>query len=411
MATYRTTWGTRVEGLSRKADGRWRVAVSGETFVEADERLAIARFHAMTKKESYDGGAKLESSVNENGTLFFKAETDEAAFWAKVREEIIMRPEYVAKMTGIEQIAYLTDIKKPTPSVTLEDLGELYATKVGLTPNEASRSRLFWKEFTKAVAVPTVRDIDHDAIARYEGVVQSGGYAPKSKLHRYRKIRTIFAHAIKRGRAIVECRRALDCTAMLEVKDATPLDPRPIKADDFWTMHNTATKADDSVFAAMLLMALNCCLYPGEAAAIKWEEVDLKAGELVTSRPKTGVSRVAVLWPETVKALEALPRRGEYVFNTCVRSYTVFSALASWRKYREAAELDDAIVFSMIRDAGYTAACRSSMLDQARVLAGHRLPGASDHYIKRNPQFVAKACEAIHAEFFNTKKGKTGKAA
>jgi hypothetical protein len=54
--------------------------------------------------------------------------------------------------------------------------------------------------------------------------------------------------------------------------------------------------------------------------------------------------------------------------------------------------------FAQIRDAAFTAACRVS-LDQARVLAGHRMPGAVDHYVLRQPQFVRKACEAIRTLF------------
>lgn len=67
--------------------------------------------------------------------------------------------------------------------------------------------------------------------------------------------------------------------------------------------------------------------------------------------------------------------------------------------------MPDGVTFSQIRDAAFTAACRLS-LDQARVLSGHRLPGAVDHYVLRQPQFVAPVCAAIRTEFLNVKKGK-----
>ena len=72
-------------------------------------------------------------------------------------------------------------------------------------------------------------------------------------LHRYRKIRTILHYAIKRGIGIEDCRRALDITAMLEVKDHTPLDPKPISVKDFAAMRKAAAK--DKTFSAMLLVA------------------------------------------------------------------------------------------------------------------------------------------------------------
>jgi integrase len=152
----------------------------------------------------------------------------------------------------------------------------------------------------------------------------------------------------------------------------------------------------------MMLMALNAAMYAGEVSALKWSEIDLVAGTLVTRRPKTGVSRVAVLWPETVAALKALPREGDHVFYTRVRSYTVFSALDAWRKYREAAGLGGDITFCMVRDAAFTIACAETTSDMARVLAGHRLAGAVDNYVRRAPMFVRPACDAIRSHFFGT---------
>lgn len=425
--------GDEVQGLTRKADGRWKISATGQTFVEPDEDAAVDRFYELTgkKKQSslgkvtvhtdaeemaFDmmrraeeaGGAltvDTEVATTEDGKKVFAVsdETLTRKQWKWLKRQLITRKEWVAKQVEVEQIAWLDQLKPPTPSPTLKELGELYTGKAGLSPNEAGRSKLFWKEFSKAVGVNTIRDLTHDHVAAYEQVIQGGKYAPKSILHRYRKVRTILAYAIKRGKGVEDCRRALDITAMLEVKDATPLDPKPISVADFWAVHKAAEEAGDKTFTALLLTALNAAMYGGEVAALKWEEVDLKAGTLVTRRPKNGVSRVAVLWPQTIKALKELPRHGDSIFYTRVRSYTIFSVLDGWRKYREAAELSDSIVFSMIRDAAFTIACRCSTLDQARILAGHRLPGASDHYIRRAPHFVADACAAIQREFAGAK--------
>lgn len=191
---------------------------------------------------------------------------------------------------------------------------------------------------------------------------------------------------------------------MLEMKGATSLDPRPISVADFWAVHDAAKQADDHMFCALMITALNATMYSSEVGALTWDEVDLKRKELVTNRAKTGVARVAVLWDETVKALQSLPRDRDTIFNTSVRSFTSFSVAAHFRRYRQDAELGDKVTFSMVRDAAYTIACQTVSLDKARVLAGHRLPGSSDHYIKRNPQFVAEACEAIRREFFGAQK-------
>lgn len=423
---HRTSWGEQIQGLTRLADGRWKASGPKPVkFSEPDERLAVARFHKImadragnqkslipmgTFKDAGEAAKKMMAATKHtfvaripmnSGLIELSRSFDTTEAWGWFREQILTRPKYVAERVGIEQIGYLTDVKRPTVSPKLDELGELYAVKPGLSSNEASRSRLFWKEFCKAVAVETIRDITHDHIVNYEAAILAKDYAPKSILHRHRKIRTVFAFAIKRGRGVEDCRRALDMTAMLEVKNAHPLDPKPISVKDFWAIHGKAKVAGDTVFATLMLTSLNAAMYGGEVAALKWEEVDLARGELVTRRSKTGVSRVAVLWPEVIKALKKLERRGDYMFNSLRRSYVVNSVLKMWRKYREAACLGDNVTFSQIRDAGFTIACRSASLDQARVLAGHRLPGATDFYVRRNPQFVAAACEAIRSEFFN----------
>jgi hypothetical protein len=57
----------------------------------------------------------------------------------------------------------------------------------------------------------------------------------------------------------------------------------------------------------------------------------------------------------------------------------------------------------MILDASFTAACRQD-LDQARILPGHKLPGAVDAYVLRDPSFVADACKAIRVALFADRK-------
>jgi hypothetical protein len=108
-----------------------------------------------------------------------------------------------------------------------------------------------------------------------------------------------------------------------------------------------------------------------------------------------------VLWPETVKAIRGLPRRNEWVFNTRVRSFTIYSVVAHWVRYRRAAGVSDEVTFAWIRDAAYTTGSDVAV-HQATVLAGHRLPGVSDNYLRRHPRFVADACAAIHRQFFTT---------
>jgi hypothetical protein len=48
-----------------------------------------------------------------------------------------------------------------------------------------------------------------------------------------------------------------------------------------------------------------------------------------------------------------------------------------------------------VRDSSYTAAVEAGIdLNVCKLLAGHST-GISDHYVKRRPQMVAAACDAI----------------
>ena len=229
-------------------------------------------------------------------------------------------------------------------------------------------------------------------------VDHGGKYAPKSILHRYRKVRTVLTYAIQRGKGIEHCRKALDTTAMLKVKNHTPLDPRPITPAQSWAIYKAATEANDQTFATLMLMSLNLAMYGGEISAVKWTEVDFKDGTFIGHRPKTGVGRMGVLWPEVIAGLKKIERRGDYIFYSARRSYNVNAVLKAWRGYRAAAKLGKDVVFSQIRDASYTLAGDIG-LDQAMLLAGHKLPGVADHYHKRTPKQVAEACKAIREEF------------
>lgn len=421
QARHRCRDGTEIQGLTRLGDGRWKVSATGATFVEPNEDTAVARFLAISEKlrqknrvslplpsqpnaaaaieaAKAAGGARVSMTLTRGQSRFKTSiDIDSEPFWTEVRRLLLEEPDVVARRTGVEWVRRGAELSPPKPSPNLTALGDLYFAKTGLSPNELSRSKLFWKEFKKGVGVDTTREITHDVVAEYERRIKNRDLSPKSILHRYNKIRGVFHHAIKRGQSPDDCRKALDVLAMLEVKGTKTLDPTPITPEQFWAIYDEARAADDGTFAALLLMALNSAMYGGEVANLKWAEIDLDAGELVTRRPKTKISRVAMLWPQTVATLKALPQLGDAIFYTRVRSFTVFSVGDRFERYRDAANVKKELTFGSIRDASYTVACRAS-LDQARMLAGHRA-GIADHYLRRKPDLVADACAAIAKAF------------
>lgn len=415
-----------VDGLYEvKGTNRWRITdgpLAGTEFRENDPHEAVSRFYGMQKRQTidlvtasgeYQTAEQIDAMIDKwrrtGGTLRSTAAgkmeivtpVDEAQFWTRVRKELEDRPQYAALMTGIEWLGWHSH-QRPEKADTLEDLGQFYLEHNKLSVNELSRSKCFWAEFEKVaqrLTITTVDGITHDLAHKYEAYVDERNLSPKSKLHRYRKIRGILHFAIKRGRSIDHCRKALDVLAMLEVKNAHPLDPTPISPADFWAIYAQAKKAGDDAFAAMLQTALNGALYSGEVAAVRWDEIDFATGGFVSRRSKTGVSRIAMLWPSTLAALKPLPHDRDEVFCTKIRSYTVHSVGDKFETYRDDAGVDKAITFSWIRDAAYSIAMQAGDFAKAEMLSGHRLPGTSDNYLRRNPQLVAVACQAIAKTF------------
>lgn len=412
---------------------------NGEFFTEPDESRAIQHFLEQTSEQKpivkivstskvasfAAADVELKAAAKRRGEssqilirrgdhweLRLSTPVEENAYWARVTTDLLERRELVAAKTGIAAVAWLPDLKKPTDSPKLCDLIDLYTKKPKLTSVEVGRSKLFWREFTSWSGVATLRDITHTAVQQYEskvsthrvtssrkeGAGRTKKLSAKSVKHRFSKVRCVVAYALKRGVDAPECRRVLDVLAMLESPDASPLAPHPISPKDLWIFYRAALRAEDQEYAALLLGMLNLAMYPGEISALRWDEANLDTGEVVTRRPKTGVVRVGILWPETIAALKALPHEREQIFCSRRRSFTAQLVWHWWKRYRDQVKLP-LVKPSDIRDASYTIACQVSTLDKAKVLAGHRFSGVSDAYIQRNPQFVADACTAIAKAF------------
>ncbi len=67
---------------------------------------------------------------------------------------------------------------------------------------------------------------------------------------------------------------------------------------------------------AMIWLGLNCGFGCTDCAELGWDNLDLDRARVCFPRGKTGVARHLPLWPETVKALKMMPKKGERVFVT-----------------------------------------------------------------------------------------------
>jgi integrase len=203
------------------------------------------------------------------------------------------------------------------------------------------------------------------------------------------------------GKSLGEVRKVLDAFSVVRTPETTSLDPHPISRANWDTLYKS--QAEQPEGKAMLLVALNLCMYPIDLARLQWSELDLDRGTYSANRGKTRVAKVACLWPEATKALQALARSAEdnHVFHKANGQPHTDTTIRKWfYDLRDDLKLDKAVQLADLRDGAFTEAVQGQgvQFNHAQILAGHR-SGMADHYVRRNPKMVAEACEAVRKAY------------
>lgn len=385
---------------------------------QATEPMAAVRVGEMPRRiklprelsdeyvlEQLNAGRSFEEIQAECGGTFNLLPADALFAWA--RSEILRDPTRFAERTGIPQLSNLKDLKTPPPSPTLRAVVKLYVEKAQVRRHERQRAARFWEEFRRIAKAKTIRDITQEQVAEYYDWVLNSGNSQTWMKHRLGKIKTVLRFAQTRGIAPEDIDRVLAYCRILVPPRPKAADPRPISPEHFRALLDVA----DGKWQAILLCSLNFCMYGKEVADLDRADVDLKARTLQTDRSKTGMTRIAVLWSRTARALRLAPQHhAQSLFvNQAGTRYHPDHIRRGFARLREAAGLPDDIKISDIRDGAYSAAVAGGAdLTHAKLLAGHQT-GMSDYYVRRNPRMVADACRAIELHYFGDSppKGKT----
>lgn len=415
---YTMSDGTPVPGLSRRPDGRWRVIATGKEFTCADERLAVHLFNTRYRPDVADTvaipvlKAGPATSINQVQQILFPhvqtddtgtsyRQADPALVWGWFRQQLLSDPIHVANMTGIPQLARLIKEAVPADSPTLKQVWQLYSDKATITGHWRVKCELFWEEFGQAVGVQTLRELTQEHFIQYRDSVLEDADSPTYAKHRFGAIKTLLRFPKKHGKWALDCDQALAFAAVLVPPESVAMNPKPISRADYHKLLEAA-KGDDTM-TAILLMALNACMYGKEVADVRWSHLDLQAGTLIMRREKTRVARIAVLWPRTVAALAKLAQGGEHPFLTAAtrQPHNANTIRKAFVQSRAAAALPE-VEFNQIRDGAYTYAIQGTgvQLQHVQAMAGHRT-GIADHYLLRNPKLVADACRAVEAAYFS----------
>ena len=85
------------------------------------------------------------------------------------------------------------------------------------------------------------------------------------------------------------------------------------------SLSRSRARAGNGTWRAWLLLGLNLCMTVEDLCELRWPDFDMAKGTYAALRVKTRrarIPRAGVLWPETMAALQALPRKSEYVFTS-----------------------------------------------------------------------------------------------
>ena len=314
-------------------------------------------------------------------------------FWGFLRNLITKKPELVAEKTGIKQIAHLETVKMPNLPVKLSDIRAFYETTRKVKPQSKRLILASWENMVSFLNAETVKDLTRENLIKWKNSIP---HSDLTKSLYFDRIKTILRWSRKGDFDNDQITKCLDneCQVLFVDGVKRKVAPTPISREDFQKLYQAAPAR----MKALMLVGLNCCLHLGEATAVKWIDFDMAKGTYSVPRGKTGVAQIAVLWPETTKAIKALPKKNEYVFGTKRKRPEFFRDLADSVGITAKDSKGNPLTFEWLRDAAYETAWSVSE-QQARNLAGHASPGQTDAYVLRNPETVRAACSAIREKY------------
>ena len=164
----------------------------------------------------------------------------------------------------------------------------------------------------------------------------------------------------------------------------------------------TAGKVSASAVSAIRLLMLTGCRR-GEILTLRWEDVDLEAGELQLRDAKTGARQVA-LSPAAVRVLSGIPRVADTPWVIAGRKpgTRLANLNASWLVVRARAGLDDVRLHDLRHSFASRALALGESLSMIGKLLGHRKVQTTARYAHLAQDSVkasaARVAESLRAD-------------
>jgi integrase len=253
-----------------------------------------------------------------------------------------------------------------------------------------------------------VADLDPDDFAKLRGAMVGKGWGPVTLGNVIQRVRVVFKFAYDNGsidRPVRYGQNFKRPTRKTVRVDRAKKGPKLFTATEVRALIEGATVEKTSgpkrvqlnpVMRAMVLLGINAGLGNADCGQLRLVHIDLDAGTLDYPRPKTGIPRRCVLWPQTVTALRAAlavrptPKdaaNAELVFVTtfggCWAKDSADQTLAKefakvLRAFRFAARTG--LGFYTLRHTFRTVADEAKDQPAADYIMGHESPHMSSHY-------------------------------
>ncbi len=364
------------------------------------EQRQSPEFHLNITPEDAEHWAEKGYQVGVN------LEMIEPVFWQTVRTLILTDIHDARRKLNLPGL-YIEDAPKIGKSVSLKEIGEFYL-KRKLCHRERKNCELVWKDFCDVVGVKTISEVMPEHIDEYYDQIWNQ-YEDKELstswiYGRFTKPKTILNYFLKRGRI---CRDDVQ-----KVKNycmcLTPprRDGQPAQAISREHL-NVLLKNADTKWQLIYLLAINCGYYPSSLALLKKEHIKHKDDMtyIVFPRPKNQGIRIAVLFDETISALnkylETNKHQSDYLFlNANGSPHRPNHLRQVFVKQRDRLKLPRDLKFNHFRDGTASAMFgRVADKDVRNVVLGHRIGDEESKYITLNPKMVKCCTDAVHEEY------------
>ena len=377
--------------------------------MDNDQQIVDA-FH--TAVEMADEVADGIGGAVKDGKLTLTLPISERAYIDRVRHDLQHNRDMLAVKTGFHQIAHLDDVE-PTESATLASIAKRYFDdkKGTIRPNTWKDSKSYWDEFIAITKAKTVSDLSHEAFRAYRDRIlttyRERDLSNQWVSNKFRAVKAIINWSIvemSTKELPLKDRQILSCMSLLKSLPGDPVNPVVITPQEF----KAVLKKADAYDKALFLFGMNSNWDPKDVVGVTWGEIDMKTGHVARDRTKTewqtgeSTVRVCVLWKRTITALRKLGigKPSERVFGVTGRDVPN----NRFQRLLEAAGITRELVFHNFRHSGDTIMAEKGIAEQQqRVVAGRTFDGCDDHYIRRHPEFVTAAMQAIEQYYFGAK--------